>query len=243
MKRLIMSFLATLLISTGSHATTVFIVGDSTASIKAAKDRPETGWGEAFKNLLPENIALENVAKNGRSTRSFVAEGRWQAVVDQLNAGDIVLIQFGHNDQKLYDRKRFTDPWRDYPQYLRTFVEDTRAKGAHPVLITPIARRKFDKDGNIEATHRPYPEVVREMAKNLNAPLIDANTFSRQWLLELGNEASKNFFLHLPPSKHPNYPDGIADDTHLNPNGALVVATFVADELKKLTGPYSVFSN
>lgn len=243
MNRLIAAVAMSLLMTTGGHATTLFIVGDSTASIKADNDRPETGWGEALINFLPEDITLKNVAKNGRSARSFVAEGRWQAVLNELQSGDIVLIQFGHNDQKLYDRKRFSDPWRDYPQYLRSFVEDTQAKGAHPVLLTPIARRKFSTDDTLEATHRPYPDVVRETAKNLNVPLVDANAFSRQWLLELGNEASKNFFLHVPPSTHPNYPEGIADDTHLNPNGALVVATFVADELQKLGGPYTIFSN
>ena len=222
-------------------ARTIYIVGDSTASIKAPEDRPETGWGEAFADQLSGTTKLQNFARNGRSTRSFVAEGRWQTVVDQLNQDDIVLIQFGHNDQKLYDYKRFADPWRDYPLYLRTFINDVRKKGAYPVLLTPIERRKFDTDGSVSQTHRPYPQVMRDLARTLNVPLIDANAFSRDWLTKLGKQASKGYFLHLPAGVNPNYADGIADDTHLNEKGAKVIAEFVAQELEQLPIPYSDF--
>ncbi|EGG30582.1 rhamnogalacturonan acetylesterase [Aequoribacter fuscus] len=240
MKSLIVLLFSAVL-ATDVSARTIYIVGDSTASIKASEDRPETGWGEAFGNALSDATILKNVARNGRSTRSFVAEGRWQAVADQLNEGDIVLIQFGHNDQKLYDYKRFVDPWRDYPLYLRLFIDDAREKGAYPVLLTPIARRKFDADGHVIQTHRPYAQVMRDLARALDVPLIDTNAFSRNWLLSIGEQASKNYFLHLPPDLNPNYPDGIADDTHLNEKGAQVIADFVAEELKRLRAPYSDF--
>src|SRR6056300_1298605 len=128
MKGLIAIIAVSLCFWNPASAATIFIVGDSTASIKPDRDRPETGWGEALPALVAEPHTVNNVAVNGRSTRSFMTEGRWQAVLNQLQPEDLVLIQFGHNDQKYTDYRRFADPWRDYPLFLRQYVEDTVKK-------------------------------------------------------------------------------------------------------------------
>ena len=147
------------------HSTQIFLVGDSTMSDKTVEETPERGWGQLIPQYFEESLAINNYAVNGRSTKSFIDEGRWGVVLAKLRAGDWVMIQFGHNDAKEHDPSRYAHPQLDYQKNLEKFVLEARKKGAKPILITPVARREFDTDGKLIDTHGKYPQVVRNVAK------------------------------------------------------------------------------
>jgi lysophospholipase L1-like esterase len=213
---------------------TVFLAGDSTMAQKLASRRPETGWGEALQQYFDvDRVRVVNLARNGRSTRSFLAEGRWDALLEELRAGDYVFIQFGHNDEKSDNPSVYADPQTDYPGNLRRFARDVRARGGHPVLLTPVARRRFAADGTVQDTHGPYPEAVRTAARTDTIPLIDMQSRSTALLREFGEEGSRRLFLHVDSSaRHPNYPRGVRDDTHFSPLGAEVTAREVVEGIR-----------
>lgn len=213
------------------------LAGDSTMSDKLPEKRPETGWGEPFAALFaPGSVLVINHARNGRSTRSFIEEGRWQALLDGLGTGDVVLIQFGHNDQSEHKPDRYT-PLPEYRANLERFIGESRARGAEPVLLTPIARRRFNAAGELQASHGDYPKAVGEIAQALKVPLIDAEALSSDVLSGAGVEGSKALFLHLPAGAHPNYPAGLTDDTHLSPAGARLIAEAIAQALREAGHP------
>ena len=199
----------------------VYLAGDSTIAEKTAEKRPETGWGEYLQIAFDETeVKVENHAQNGRSTKSFIEEGRWQKIVDSLKKGDYVFIQFGHNDQKSEDPKRYSAPNTDYKNNLIKFVNDVRAKKANPVLLTPVMRRRFNKKGEFYDTHGEYPDAVRKVASELKVPLIDMHRRSETVINNLGEEKSKKLFLILREREHPYYPKGIEDNTHFSAFGA-----------------------
>ena len=210
---------------------TVYMIGDSTMSEKEVRAYPETGWGTPFAVFFDETVTVENHARNGRSTRTFLEEGRWQPIVDNLEAGDYVFIQFGHNDE-VPSKEQYTTE-ENFKANLTKFVMETREKGGQPVLLTPVARRHFDDEGNLEKTH-PYAELTREVAQAHDVPLIDHTKKSKALLRELGPEDSKVLYNHLEPGQHPNYPDGREDDTHFNNYGARRMAELALDGLQEL---------
>jgi lysophospholipase L1-like esterase len=203
---------------------TIHLAGDSTMAIKTERARPETGWGEAFGEFLdPAKFAIDNRAVNGRSAKSFIAEGRWQALLDATKPGDWVFVQFGHNDEK--ETSPDPDaPLADFRRNLQRFVKEVRAKGATPLLFTPVMRRRYDDNGQFFDTHGEYPGVVRQVAKELDADLIDLHAKTGDLLRQQGPEASRALFLMLKRGEHPNYPDGVEDNTHFSPKGARAVA-------------------
>jgi lysophospholipase L1-like esterase len=213
----------------------VWLIGDSTMANKEVKAYPETGWGMPFNYFFDSTVVVDNRAKNGRSTQSFIDEKLWQPVVDNLNEGDYVFIQFGHNDE-VSTKKTYTTQ-EQFKNNLIRYVNETRAKKAIPVLITPVARRKFDSTGHIVGTHEVYSEIIRSAAKQLNVPLIELDKKSQALLQQLGPETSKLLYNHLEPGEHPNYPDGKADDTHFNELGARKMAEIVLQEIKNLKLP------
>ena len=200
----------------------VYMVGDSTMSNKKAEVYPETGWGQVFDEFFDEQVTVHNHAVNGRSTKSFITEGRWQTVLDSLKQGDYVFIQFGHNDQKDQDSARYTDPYGTYSQNLEKYVRESRDKGATPILLTSIVRRKFDENGQLLDTHGDYPLAMRAVAKELDVDLVQS----------MGDEPSKEVYLWTEPNDR--FPEGRQDDTHLRVVGAKKVAELVANELVKL---------
>jgi lysophospholipase L1-like esterase len=210
----------------------VYLIGDSTMSIKEVKAYPETGWGMPFAAFFDETVAVDNRAQNGRSTKSFIAENRWQPVANELHAGDYVFIQFGHNDE--VPTKRSYTPEVEFTANLKRFVSETRSHQAQPVLLTPVARRKFDDAGKIEETHAAYAELVRAVARETNTPLIDLDRSSQALLQQFGVENSKLLFNHLAPGEHPNYPDGREDNTHFNELGARRMAELVLVDMRAL---------
>ena len=215
--------------------TTVYLAGDSTMADKEIKAYPETGWGMPFKVFFDTTVTIVNKAKNGRSTKSFIAEGLWKSIANNLKEGDYVLIQFGHNDE-VPTKKTYT-PEADFKANLVKFIAETRDKKAQPILITPVARRKFDASGNIEETHAVYAGIVRAVAADQNVPLIDLDKESQAFIQKFGLETSKLLFNHLVPGENPNYPDGKIDDTHFNELGARLMAQIVLNDIKELHLP------
>lgn len=212
---------------------TIHLAGDSTMSKKLESTRPDTGWGELLTPMLCDDVRVINHAKNGRSTKSFLFENLWADLLTQLQTGDVVMIQFGHNDQKTSEPDLFTRPWHEYKYNLQQFILDVRAQGAEPVLLTSIVRRAFDSQGKLEHTLGDYPAVTRLIADEMTVNLIDLNAMTHDLIKTMGPIDSKNLFLHLTPDTHKNYPAGKQDDTHLNSEGAFKVAELVAEELVK----------
>ena len=201
-------------------------------SLKQVTAYPETGWGMPFMNFFDSGVQVENRAQNGRSTKTFVAENRWQPVVDSLHTGDYVFIQFGHNDE--VPTKASYTPIADYRAYLMKFISESRSKGGIPVLLTPVSRRKFDNEGKALDTHLQYAAMVRTVAAEQKVPLIDLDQKSIELFQKLGVENSKLLFNQLAPGEHPNYPAGKIDDTHFNELGAREVAQLVLKEIRVL---------
>ena len=209
--------------------TTVFMIGDSTMADRPTPERnPYRGWGQMLPQFLDDSVAVRNFAVNGRSTKSFIDEGRWTAVLAQLQPGDYVIIQFGHNDEKREDPKRYTDPNGSYRDNLRRFVTESRAKGATPILFTSIARRDFTPAGTLHDTHGAYPQATRDVATALHVPLVDLQQTTSALLTGAGPERSKLLFGWVAPGTNEMYPEGLSDDTHLSVTGATEVARLAA---------------
>ena len=202
------------------HHVTLWLAGDSTMAAKEATRRPEMGWGEALPQYFqPGDVRIVNRAANGRSTRTFIAEGRWRGITDSLVAGDYVFIQFGHNDEAVDKPDRYTPP-SDYRANLVRMVNDVRAHGALPVLLTPVRRRKFSATGQLVDTHGEYPDLMRSVAAELHVPLIDMHRTSAELLQRYGPDSSATLFLQVEAGETPNFPQGIHDNTHFRPRGA-----------------------
>jgi len=203
------------------------LAGDSTVAPMKPGEEPMAGWGEALAEVSGRPV--RNHAFGGATTASFVASGSWEALLSEVGAGDTVVIQFGHNDQK--------DPQLaargGYTERLRAFVDDARARGARAVLCTPCERRWFDGE-RVTPTHGDYPNAVRDLAHELGAPLIDLTVFTT-WLYEdLGDAASTRLLSHYAPGETAAWPEGLADDTHFRLEGARRIAAFVARSLRAI---------
>ena len=209
----------------------IFLAGDSTMSIKAEKNFPETGWGMPFIHFWNENLMVVNKAKNGRSTKTFLSEGLWKQIMDEATAGDYVFIQFGHNDEVKSKVNSYTTP-EEFSANLKKYIVDAREKKMIPVLMTPVARRKFHATGKIEQTHQEYSALVLKVAAEEKLLFIDLDAQSMQLYQQFGVENSKLLFCQLKPGEHPNYPDGKDDNTHFNELGARLIAQLVLKEIR-----------
>ncbi len=206
----------------------IYLVGDSTMCTYEIFRAPLTGWGMPFSLFFDSTASIENRARGGRSTRTFLNENRWKPIADSLQDGDFVFIQFGHNDEAKEEKyKDHYTPVHDYKSNLVRFITDSRSKKAIPVLITPVTRMRFDKDGRIMETHKEYTAAVHEIALQHKVPLIDLDKASRELLQKFGPEHSKLLFMQLEPGEHPNYPEGQKDNTHFNEFGARKIAELV----------------
>ncbi|MGW6542685.1 rhamnogalacturonan acetylesterase [Streptomyces massasporeus] len=213
---------------------TLYIAGDSTAAQKYQDAAPETGWGMAIGFFLRSSrFAVSNHAVNGRSSKSFVDEGRLKVILSALRPGDLLLVQFAHNDEKAEDPTRYTEPWSTYQQYLRMYLDGARARGARPVLATSVERRRFDAAGKALPTHGEYPAAMRALAAEERVPLLDVQALSLALWQRLGAEETKKYF---------NWTATEQDNTHFNPPGAIEVARLVARELlrTRVLGPRDV---
>ncbi|MGF7232305.1 rhamnogalacturonan acetylesterase [Arachidicoccus sp.] len=208
----------------------IYLVGDSTMADKSVKAYPETGWGMPFHYFFDNNAQVDNRAQNGRSTKTFIQEGRWASIYNALQPGDYVLIQFGHNDE--VPTKRSYTPPAQFKANLLKFVADSRSKKAFPILITPVARRAFDSSGHLIDTHHQYANIVREAAIQAKVPLIDLDKLSRDLLVKWGPEKSVFLYNHLWPGENPHYSKGHADNTHFSELGARTMAEIVLQQIK-----------
>lgn len=210
------------------YVPSIFIAGDSTACEYARGLYPRTGWGMVLSEFLDGGVRVYNEAASGRSTKSFIDERRLENIALCLRRGDVLVIQFGHNDEKLDDPSRGTYPESTFPENLLIFIDTARRAGAYPVLLTSIARRHFDENGRLKMTHGAYPDAMRKTAAEESVPLLDTELATFEIVSKLGDEGSKALYNHQPKG-HPNYPDGAADDTHLSYAGAATVAKIVAE--------------
>lgn len=207
-------------VATAHAAPRVFIAGDSTASAYPAERAPREGWGMRLHHYLANGVEVRNRAQSGRSARSFIEQGWLDAIAAEIGKGDVLLIQFGHNDAKVEDTARYSEPGAEYPRWLMRHVLLARERGATPVLVTPVARRKFEGNQLLD-THGPYPQAVRELARRENVALVDLTALSMDWLRHAGDAGSRPYFMHVPAQKQ-------ADDTHFSAAGARLVACLVA---------------
>ncbi|MFG3407782.1 rhamnogalacturonan acetylesterase [Streptomyces sp. NPDC048142] len=210
---------------------TLHIAGDSTAAAKSAEAAPETGWGMALPFFLSRHFRVANHAVNGRSSKSFIDEGRLDALLGGVRPGDLLLVQFGHNDEKTGDPDRGTDPYTTYQEHLRQYVRGARARQARPVLLTSVERRRFAPDGTARPTHGEYPAAMRALAAEEGVPLLDLQALSLARWQQLGPDGTLPLFLWLKPGESPNHPDGKEDNTHFRPPGAVDVARMTARAL------------
>lgn len=239
-KTLVLVYLVVVLLTACTNPPTLYLAGDSTMANKKENRKPETGWGEVLPTFFQDNFAIENHAKNGRSTRSFIYEGRWDSLIAKVSKGDFVIIQFGHNDDVVTKIGRHST-LEEYKYNLTRFVTDVKAKKATPILCTPVQRRQFDSLGVLTNTHGEYPQVVKEVAKENQIALIDMQQISDSVITSLGKVESAKLFMRLQPGEYPNYPKGRADDTHFQTDGATTMAGLFVKAIKEKSLPLSTY--
>ena len=220
---------------------TIYLIGDSTCANKPTDDNPERGWGQMITNYFTNEVIIQNKAVNGRSTKSFIKEGRWDTIMNRLQPGDYVMIQFGHNDSKTDDSLRSAPAHTLYKENLIRFVNDIRSKGANPILLTPVMRRKFNEQGKFVDQHGNYPGVVKQIATQMNVPLIDLHKSSETLIINEGVENSKRLFLNIPKNHFKNYKGKEEDNTHFSEYGAASMASLVCQSIKDQNLPLAKY--
>lgn len=218
----------------------IYWAADSTVQTNDITTYPQTGMGQVLSLYLKEDVEVKNHAKNGRSTKSFIDEGRLQVIDEQIGEGDFLFIQFGHNDEKEEDPTRYTEPYSTYMENLGIYVDVARKHGAYPVLITPLERRCFMENGHLGmGAHSDYVAGMKQTAANLNVPLVDLYSMSRTEMKNAGEAESRNWYMNFDGGIYPNYMEGKEDNTHLRYAGAVLYAGLVAKGLRELGGIYA----
>ncbi|MBR2883388.1 MAG: S-layer homology domain-containing protein [Clostridia bacterium] len=217
-------------ISFAAREITIYVAGDSTAQTYDAGRAPLTGWAQKLQDYMPDGIVVANHAVSGRSSKSYIDEGRLATVLSSIKEGDYFLIQFGHNDQS-DSKETATDTNTTFKEYLKQYIDGAREKKAIPILVSSMERRRFDKKGTAFATLADRAQAMEELAAAENIPYIDIQAETLRWWNYLGPEKTKEIFLYLSAGDSPNYPLGISDDTHLCENGANLVAQLIASKL------------
>lgn len=213
--------------------TWIYIAGDSTAATYPEKRAPRAGWGQMLDPFFDEDIRVINKAKSGRSSKSFIAEGRLDDILSEIQPNDYLFIQFGHNDAKTNSPERYTEPFSTYKHYLKQYIDGARDKGAIPVLLTPVERRSFSNDGKISASHGDYPEAMKELAAEENVPLLDLTKRTTVLYNQLGPVATKHLFMWLEAGRYPYYPEGESDNVHFQEEGARKIADLVIEGIEE----------
>jgi len=214
----------------------IFMIGDSTMANKPERSIPEYGWGQVLHYFFNDSIVVDNHAKNGRSSKSFINEGKWETVINHVQKGDYVIIQFGHNDSKP-DSARYSSPFEGYMKNLEKFIVETRGKGGIPILCTPIVRRHFNDNGTLIDTHGDYLIAVKQVAEKTGVYFIDMETKTKKIVEEMGKERSKQLYLFFESKIYPQRPVGKEDPTHLSQLGAFTTASLAVEGMKELGVP------
>ena len=210
----------------------IYMMGDSTMKFNNFYSYPQTGWGQALELFVKEGVLIFNHAENGRSTKSFIDEGRFDRILKDLKKGDYVICSFGHNDEKKYDKLRYTEPFGEYQKNLAFFSNAVENLGATIVFATSITRHQF-VDGKCINSHGDYPRAMLEYCKNTNHVCIDLNKLTIDLYNKLGEEETKKFHMIFGKGKYPIYPDGKDDHSHLVMDGALNIAYLFVREINK----------
>lgn len=216
------------------------MIGDSTMANKIPERYPETGWGMVFQSYFKDNVEVINRARNGLSTKSFMRNNRWQPILDTLQQGDYVIIEFGHNDSKIDQPNIGTSP-TEYKINLLKYINDTRSKKAIPILMTPVTRRNFNSDGSLGGNHKGYLEIVYEVVREEKVAFVDMYEKSRELLIAYKAEPSKKLFLYADSGVYEGYPNGVKDNTHFNKEGAHKMAELAIAGLKEINSPLIKF--
>lgn len=219
-------------VNPGKKKIQIYMAGDSTMSVYDTAKTPQRGWGQVFHEFFNSDVEIHDLARGGRSTKSYIAEGLWQKLIDNVQKDDWVFIEFGHNDHDKRKPERYTTP-DEYKNNLVRMVKDVLAKGAHPVLLTPIAMRSFGKDGQYHDGHGVYPQYLRDAAKETDVPVIDLDKLFGDVIVQTGVDSSKSMFMNFGPGLYKAFPQGHTDNTHLRTAGAEKVASLVAAAIRE----------
>lgn len=223
----------------GISTTKIFWAADSTVQTNDITTYPQTGIGQVFSLYTREGVSVSNHAKNGRSTKSFMDEGRLAAIDGQIGEGDFLFIQFGHNDEKSEDPTRYTEPFSTFMENLETYINVARSHDAHPVLITPLERRCFVDGKHLGmGAHSDYVAAMKQTAEKNQVPLVDLYSMSRSELKKAGETSSRRWYMYFEKDIYKNYPEGKTDNTHLRYEGAVLYAGLIARGLWELGGIY-----
>jgi lysophospholipase L1-like esterase len=215
----------------------IFLAGDSTVASCPRNEAPMAGWGQLFQSFFTEEVKVLNFAKGGASTNTFIEIGYLDIILEFIQPNDYLFIQFGHNDQKSFGTQAYTT----YQSYLTKYVNGAREKGATPILVTSVHRRNFDEQGKLVNTLGDYPVSMIQLAEELDVQLINLWEKTEKLYQTLGVEGSRQLFTQFTPNEHPNYPDGIEDNTHFCEHGANEVGKLVMEGIKELQLPIVPF--
>lgn len=210
----------------------IYMMGDSTMKFNNFYSYPQNGWGQVLNIFTKEGILVFDDAENGRSSKSFISEGRFDNILNRLQKGDYVICQFGHNDEKIQDPNRYTEPYGEYTDNLLYFAKEVEKKGCHIVYATSITRHKFE-NGVCINSHGDYPKAMLDFAKKYNYTCIDLNKLTMDLYTKLGEEKSKKFHMIFGPNIYNLYPEGKDDHSHLMYEGAVMVAELFVREILK----------
>ncbi|MBW4080606.1 GDSL-type esterase/lipase family protein [Paenibacillus sp. S150] len=214
--------------------TTIYMAGDSTMQSYSAAQAPQEGWGQQFGRYFSNGVVVQNDSIGGRSSKSFMADGRLDSILQRIKPGDFFFISFGHNDASIGIPDRYASP-EDYKTYLARYVNGARQRGATPVLLTPVGRRDFNTTTQeFNVSFPEYVKAAKEAAEELNVPLIDLSTLSIAYYDQVGLSATEKIFLYANPGEYPKYPDGVGDNTHFSSYGAQIIASLVAGAVKDM---------
>lgn len=217
----------------------IFWAADSTVQTNDITTYPQTGIGQVFSLYTREGVCVLNHAKNGRSTKSFMDEGRLAVIEQEIGEGDFLFIQFGHNDEKSEDVTRYTEPFSTFMENLETYIRVARTHNANPVLITPLERRCFVDTVHLGiGAHSDYVAAMKQTAKKCDVPLVDLYSMSRNELKKAGELDSRKWYMYFDENLYKNYPEGKKDNTHLRYEGAVLYAGLIAKGLYELGGIY-----
>lgn len=218
---------------------TIFWAGDSTVQTNDYRTFPQTGIGQVFQLFVKDGYRVENHARNGRSTKSFIDEGRLQAIEDRIGEGDFLFIQFGHNDEKKEDATRYTEPFSTFMENLEKYIDTARRHGAFPVLITPLERRCFVDDRHLGVgAHSDYVSGMKQTAARCQVPLVDLYSMSRTALKKAGEPESRRWYMNFEAGIYTQHPEASRDNTHLRYEGAVAFAAMIAKGLREIGGIY-----
>jgi len=220
--------LETLTIEKVNNVPTIFLCGNST--VVDQDNEPWASWGQMIPRFFDKHVCFANYAESGESANTFIAAGRLAKALTQMKAGDYIFMEFGHNDQK--QKGPGKGPYLSFTSSLRTFIQEAKVRGAHPVLVTPTQRRSFNEEGKIMDTHGEYPNAMKKLAIEENIPLIDLNATTRTLYETWGIEPSKNAFVHYPANTYPGQTQPLADNTHFNPYGAYEISKCIIEGMK-----------